>query len=1028
MKKGARKFCSMVVSLWVGISLCFTTFAQELRLPAPTQRVSLSPAQSHPVLRGVKINPDNPLQIEFVIDKQQEKSVTKEDIKRLVSYFMAALTIPETELWVNLSPYEQDRIIPNELGQTAFGEGLLAQDYFLKQLASSLTYPESASGKNYWQMVLSGQTQKPVNAFNKIWIVPQAAEIYENGNTALITQAKLKVLTEEDYLAMQKSTSKANSSTNALKQLIIPQIEKEINSGENFSELRQIFCSYMLAKWFKNKLKDSFYKYYIDQKKIKGIDLTDKTVKEKVYNQYVEAFKKGVYNYIKADRTTQTAGWKITKRQYFSGGIVIGTPVNISHDSGLAAQKMVEGPFSGSNADTFANSQGTPVTGGRFRGPTRLNTLLVGGALLGAMTQINCDTGLRAASPFDGGPVGDGSALVSEAGKSSDGGVSSSTDAAASFPDAAIAAGSPDAAGAVGTSDTADSDTTTVAPKDAAAAAGIDAPNVSPDSAFRLPPTFVLAGNDYLKNASALVVYANKNFKSGVGYPKEGLIKLANALMNASQTAAYGTALTDQIRAILDEDSQAALVITGQFDPLYLAALAIELGKQPADLLNSLYSVINQLAAWKSDPVASAGYVPDPGKEKVLYILALQYGTTISDLFKRFPKLASDADYPFILRIALQVLKDKPAAGDSILNDLTTEYQNALAQLGAQATRADLEALVLSWHKLPAVNLVAMRPSFATFAADENTIFVYNLPDSFLSTLDLSSDLAVALAGPRYVATDGGTADVGHTDMTKIDTAQERAKIARRPDVIKAKEGWVDAIKSGRLPVQAETVSIIDANAKPIDGHVLTAYVDEMPKDLRATVVDYRDASQVARRAIILPSEQALRKSLGENAQAILDAAGVTAAAVIADRRDHEAGEIYYFNHSVAWFAQIFKYGGELTPEQKLQLEEQKGDGTWQIRMREEVLAGRAGHEGDIMEIFGDNAQTRTLIAKNRGLFHRSLGGVDLKTEIKTRGNGKAITLKLSPKIVEQVKKNGLRINIVRFGYGVNLQDMLNGR
>ncbi len=53
---------------------------------------------------------------------------------KLIKYFMAALTIPEEDLWVNLSPYEAHRITPQKLGETELGKSLLSQDYILKQL------------------------------------------------------------------------------------------------------------------------------------------------------------------------------------------------------------------------------------------------------------------------------------------------------------------------------------------------------------------------------------------------------------------------------------------------------------------------------------------------------------------------------------------------------------------------------------------------------------------------------------------------------------------------------------------------------------------------------------------------------------------------------------------------------------------------------------------------------------------------------------------------------------------------------
>ena len=87
---------------------------------------------------------------------------------------------------INLSPYEKDRIIPEAFGQTEMGRDLLAQDYLLKQITASLMYPEDAIGKEFWQRIYAegvkkfGTTNIPVNTFNKVWIVPDKAIVYEN--------------------------------------------------------------------------------------------------------------------------------------------------------------------------------------------------------------------------------------------------------------------------------------------------------------------------------------------------------------------------------------------------------------------------------------------------------------------------------------------------------------------------------------------------------------------------------------------------------------------------------------------------------------------------------------------------------------------------------------------------------------------------------------------------------------------------------------------------------------------------------
>jgi len=50
-----------------------------------------------------------------------------------------------------------------------------------------------------------GTTNIPVNTFNKVWIVPEKAVVYENTKTktAYVVESKLKVMLEEDYLSLE---------------------------------------------------------------------------------------------------------------------------------------------------------------------------------------------------------------------------------------------------------------------------------------------------------------------------------------------------------------------------------------------------------------------------------------------------------------------------------------------------------------------------------------------------------------------------------------------------------------------------------------------------------------------------------------------------------------------------------------------------------------------------------------------------------------------------------------------------------
>src|ERR1017187_9730530 len=191
--------------------------AQDYHLPVPGVMVHLSPEFNPPILKGIKVHPDNPFRFDFILDVGDGSKPSlngrvmnpplQEESTKLIKYFLASLTIPEKDLWVNLSPYEKDRIVPQEFGLTEMGRDLLAEDYILKQITASLIYPESKLGKEFWTKVYAqaqakyGTTNIPINTFNKVWIVPEKAVVYENGGVAFVLENHLKVMLEEDYLS-----------------------------------------------------------------------------------------------------------------------------------------------------------------------------------------------------------------------------------------------------------------------------------------------------------------------------------------------------------------------------------------------------------------------------------------------------------------------------------------------------------------------------------------------------------------------------------------------------------------------------------------------------------------------------------------------------------------------------------------------------------------------------------------------------------------------------------------------------------
>jgi len=385
----------------------------DFRLPAPGVRVHLSPEFNPPLLKGIKVHPDNPFRFDFILDKGDSSSLVKggdrgslkQEATKLIKYFLASLTIPEKDLWVNLSPYEKDRIIPQSFGLTEMGRDLLAEDYMLKQITASLIYPEDEIGKKFWKRIYEeaqkkfGTTNIPVNTFNKVWIVPEKAVVYENvkAGTAYIVESRLKVMLEEDYLALEKnqrqpgdmlalpirghvpegdvSSSRLPSNeavnvkasqgnhpnavqaTSALgsqivREIVIPELTKEVNENKNFAKLRQVYNSLILATWYKKKIKDSILaQVYADKNKVAGVQYTSTVIPAKaginfkndvegLYQEYLKAFKKGVYNYIKEEQDPLTQ--QIIPRKYFSGGVALSGLTGNTGETNIAVAPIEE--------------------------------------------------------------------------------------------------------------------------------------------------------------------------------------------------------------------------------------------------------------------------------------------------------------------------------------------------------------------------------------------------------------------------------------------------------------------------------------------------------------------------------------------------------------------------------------------------------------------------------------------------------------------------------------------------------------
>src|SRR5580698_1074671 len=93
---------AVLVCFFFNMGLPAATFAQTptdsfLNLPAPGVMLSTSPAFTPAIVRGLQIDPKNPLQFNFIVDTG-DAHVQGEELRsessEMIKYFLTALTVP----------------------------------------------------------------------------------------------------------------------------------------------------------------------------------------------------------------------------------------------------------------------------------------------------------------------------------------------------------------------------------------------------------------------------------------------------------------------------------------------------------------------------------------------------------------------------------------------------------------------------------------------------------------------------------------------------------------------------------------------------------------------------------------------------------------------------------------------------------------------------------------------------------------------------------------------------------------------
>ena len=323
--------------LWSGIFPTVAAAQAVGALPAPVGPVFLDKTYNPLLMKGIKAYANEPFRFDLLLDKG-ESGLSGEglqtEITRLSRFFIASLAVPDQDMWVNLSPYEKDRIIPDAFGTTEMGKVLLEQDYLLKQTAAALTYPETSLGAKFWTEVYRrvnatyGTSDVPVGMVNKVWIIPAQARVYTKGDSVFVTHSELDVLTDADYQALRKGKTVGSEEESAriytavYREMVLPELRREVNSGKIFAPVRQVYNALILATWYKRHWAQGVLgASYVGRNKVRGIDDVPLAWRNEVFERYVRSTHEGVYSYIKEEADGSSGD--VLPRKYFSGGVMM---------------------------------------------------------------------------------------------------------------------------------------------------------------------------------------------------------------------------------------------------------------------------------------------------------------------------------------------------------------------------------------------------------------------------------------------------------------------------------------------------------------------------------------------------------------------------------------------------------------------------------------------------------------------------------------------------------------------------------
>lgn len=170
------------------------------------------------------------------------------------------LALTPEKFWVNLNPDEPDRIMDSKFASTDAGRVLLEADLRMKHDFYNAMDPKTDLGKRYWA-ALPKQNGYPCMPGLRNWIEPKPAKVREQDGGIYILDAPLRLKSTAQKTITQgpgepicdPDEAEIKAAQRVVDSMIVPEVEKTINTAPQYADLRRVYTSRVAAEWIRQQ-------------------------------------------------------------------------------------------------------------------------------------------------------------------------------------------------------------------------------------------------------------------------------------------------------------------------------------------------------------------------------------------------------------------------------------------------------------------------------------------------------------------------------------------------------------------------------------------------------------------------------------------------------------------------------------------------------------------------------------------------------------------------------------------------------